>query len=394
MKSKKMLILGLLAIMALLVMAACGGNSSNGNGAGGLEREQFGGTAGSNEAANSGGAGFMASDFFFSDGLDENGFWQGIAVLDYVEMFNYQAFPIPADVYRVSDDLIQNIIDDILSDHVAFERITDRLVEYGDHINIDFVGSVDGVEFSGGNTFGRGTYVTAGSPEFIDDFLHQVIGHMPGSVVNVEVTFPDNYHEASLAGAQALFVTTINYIAGESTRAELTDEFVQNNFFHLDGIETADDLIEDIHNVLQNNAIMGYLYDYLMTQVTVRSIPPSVMRHHEQSMLYQATQQAMQFGMDLETFLSAQDFESVDDFLEENRESLEMHARLSLVLQAVAEDAGIATLTADDLSVFFLEEMGIADITMFEEMYGLPWLKQFVRGEKVLVYIRERVVVA
>ncbi|MCL2285905.1 MAG: hypothetical protein FWC32_06000 [Firmicutes bacterium] len=387
MKSKKMLILGILALLTLLLISACGGNSNNGNG---RERQHESTSESNNQTvgANAGVSGSADSEFFFSDGLDENGFWQGIAVLDYVELFNYQAFPIPAEVYQVSDTAIQNVIDDILS-QAAQQRITDRPVADGDLINIDFVGSVDGVEFDGGNTFGAGTYVTAGSPEFIDDFLHQVIGHMPGSVVNVEVAFPDDYFEASLAGAEALFVTTINYIAG---RPELTDEFVFENFAHLEGIETVDDLINDIHNFFQSNAIIDYLYNYMMTQVVVRSIPDSVMRYHEQAMLQQAADQAMQFGMDLETFLSMQDFDTVEDFFEDNRENIQMNARLSLVLQAVAEDAGI-TATIDDVAQFFIENMGTDDFSMFEEMYGLPWLKQFIRNDKVIDYIRERVVV-
>ena len=95
---------------------------------------------------------------------------------------------------------------------IEYNHITDRVVAKDDYVNIDFVGSVDGVPFDGGSTGGQGTIVQAGSTNYIDDFLDQIIGIKPGETVDVNVTFPDSYGEASLAGKKALFVTTVNYI--------------------------------------------------------------------------------------------------------------------------------------------------------------------------------------
>ena len=85
-------------------------------------------------------------------------------------------------------------------------------VENGDTVNIDYVGSIDGVEFSGGNTYGMGTDLTIGSGQYIDDFEEQLIGAHPGDTVNVNVTFPENYGSQDLAGKDALFVVTVNGI--------------------------------------------------------------------------------------------------------------------------------------------------------------------------------------
>ena len=93
-------------------------------------------------------------------------------------------------------------------------QVTDRAVEDGDTVNIDYVGTVDGVEFEGGNTNGQGTNVTAGGTDYIDDFLTQIIGHMPGETFDVNVTFPDPYtSNEELSGKDAVFKTTINYIS-------------------------------------------------------------------------------------------------------------------------------------------------------------------------------------
>lgn len=86
------------------------------------------------------------------------------------------------------------------------------VVEDGDKVNIDYVGSIDGVEFAGGNTKGMGTDLVIGSGTYIDDFEEQLIGHGVGESVDVVVTFPKNYGAADLAGKEAVFVTKINGI--------------------------------------------------------------------------------------------------------------------------------------------------------------------------------------
>ena len=86
-------------------------------------------------------------------------------------------------------------------------------VEDGDTVNIDYVGSVDGVEFDGGNTQGMGTDLVIGSGSYIDDFEEQLIGAHPGDEVDVYVTFPDPYqNNTDLSGKEALFEVTINGI--------------------------------------------------------------------------------------------------------------------------------------------------------------------------------------
>ena len=81
---------------------------------------------------------------------------------------------------------------------------TSLTVEDGDTVNIDYVGSIDGVEFDGGSTNGQGTDLTIGSGLYIDDFEEQLIGSHPGDTVEVNVTFPDDYSSEDLQGQDAL----------------------------------------------------------------------------------------------------------------------------------------------------------------------------------------------
>lgn len=95
----------------------------------------------------------------------------------------------------------------------GYSTDTSLTVEDGDTVNIDYVGSVDGVEFEGGSTQGQGTDLVIGSGSYIDDFEEQLIGAHPGDEVDVYTTFPDPYNNnPDLSGKEALFEVTINGI--------------------------------------------------------------------------------------------------------------------------------------------------------------------------------------
>lgn len=99
------------------------------------------------------------------------------------------------------------------SDSAGYSTDASLTVEDGDTVNIDYVGSVDGIEFEGGSTQGQGTDLVIGSGSYIDDFEEQLIGAHPGDEVDVYATFPDPYNNnPDLSGKEALFEVTINGI--------------------------------------------------------------------------------------------------------------------------------------------------------------------------------------
>ena len=90
-------------------------------------------------------------NFAYSDGLDENGYWSGIRALDYVTLpEDYASIPLKkADIEPTEED-VQSQIDSLLSQNTTTQQITDRAAADGDTVNIDYVGTVDGVAFTGG----------------------------------------------------------------------------------------------------------------------------------------------------------------------------------------------------------------------------------------------------
>ena len=102
--------------------------------------------------------------------------------------------------------------DNSTDDSTSYSTDSSLTVEDGDTVNIDYVGSIDGVEFDGGNTQGNGTDLTIGSGRYIDDFEEQLIDAHPGDEVEVTVTFPDDYGNDELNGKEAVFDVTVNGI--------------------------------------------------------------------------------------------------------------------------------------------------------------------------------------
>lgn len=329
--------------------------------------------------------------FSYSDGIDENGFFTGVRALDYVEIFDYQALEIPHDINYISDEALQEEIENMLNSFSSSNQVMDREVVDGDTLNIDYVGSIDGVEFDGGSTDGMGTEVTIGVTNFIDDFLEQLIGHTPGETINVEVTFPDDYQEESLQSKDAVFVTTINFIVEEAA-AELTDDFVMENLYDRFEWKNVAETKVGIRSELQKIAIQGYIKDYFTTEVTVLSVPEQMINYQEKSMVNYYQNYADNYGMELEEFLtSSAGVSSVEELIETNHEDNLQSATYFLVLQAVAEDAKMS-VGEEDLVDYFSKFSDSGDYSSYEEQYGLPYLKWSVLSQKVIDFITDNAV--
>lgn len=309
-----------------------------------------------------------------STGLDENGRWEGVAALDYVTLSKYKGIEVPRSEIAAFDDDVQAQIDSILANYATTEQVKDRAVADGDTLNIDYVGSIDGVEFEGGTTNEQGTTVTIGVTNYIDDFLEQLVGHMPGENFDIEVTFPEDYGNEDLNGKDAVFNITINFIQ-ESVTPELTDEWVAENLNESYGWSTEAQMREEIAATLESNALTNYLQSKVIDEATVSEIPATLIDYQKQSAIAECQSYADMYGFELEDMLSMlTGYSNVDEYLEANANAFENAAKSHLVFQAIAEDADIS-VDEDDVREYFEGYMGTSDIDSFSQTYGMPYLK-------------------
>jgi len=321
--------------------------------------------------------------FSYSYGLDKNGFWKGVKALEHVSLPKYEGISIPKDVHEISEEEIQEEIDYILSSFATENQIKDRPVQDGDTVNIDYVGTIDGEEFEGGSTDGKGTNVTIGETNYIDDFLEQLIGHMPGETINVEVTFPEDYGVEELNGKDAVFVTTINYIV-ETEMPELTDEFVAEKLAPIYEWKNIEEMKEGIKKELQASAIRNYVQDYIFENSTINSLPNILLRYQEEALVASYRENAKYYNMKLNDFLKTfVGVSSVNELLEKYKEQNTEIANYNLAIQAIAEDSGIS-VTEEHLRTYFSENLGTEDYSQYEEIFGLPYLKFTVLQDLVL----------
>lgn len=320
-------------------------------------------------------------DYDYSEGLTEDGYFEGVTATELITMPDYKTVEVPEDVSTITDDELQSEIDSLLSSYTTSEQVVDRAVEDGDTVNIDYVGSVDGVEFDGGNTAGAGTTVTIGVTSYIDDFLEQLIGHEPGETFDVNVTFPDPYeNNTELSGKDAVFVTTINYIS-EDVTPELTDEFVAELWQESDGWTTAEEAREGMRAEMRESAIINYIWDALVEEAELSELPDSVYNYHLDNMVNYYELMAEQYGMETEDFLSTYvGVDDIDALIEMNADQLKDNAKSSLVLQALCEQMEVAP-TEEDIARFFYDNAGVEDYSDYEEAYGRPYLCLLARED-------------
>ncbi len=329
--------------------------------------------------------------FEFSYGIDEDGGWKGVNALKKVDLCEYEGIPIPASVHTVPEDVVQSEIDGIMANYSTDVLVTGRAVEDGDTVNIDYIGRIDGVEFDGGNTQESGTDVTIGVTSYIDDFLEQLIGHNPGETFDIEVTFPENYQEASLSGKDAVFETTINHIL-ETKMPEITDEFINDIVSPYYGWTSVEEMRAEIISSIQNSAVEQYLQEYLLENSIVKDLPQILVEYQEYSMLQYYRDYAEYYGMEFNDFIQAYaGVSTAQELIDANAESTEMTAKMYLIIEAIAEEVGI-TATDDDINTYFLALMDEEELIGFRTEYGLPHMKMVTIQKAVLDYLLERVI--
>lgn len=156
-----------------------------------------------------------------------------------VEIKDYEGIEIEDPTMEVTDELIDSEVENERAMNARIINVDDRAVEEGDTVNIDFKGSLDGEYFDGGTAESQDLKV--GSNTFIPGFEEQLIGHEIGEEFDINVKFPEDYHQKDLAEKDAKFEIKINSISYEEL-PELDDEFVKD----ISEFDTLDEFKEDL----------------------------------------------------------------------------------------------------------------------------------------------------
>ncbi len=217
--------------------------------------------------------------------------------------------------------------------------VEDRPIEKDDVANIDFEGFCDGVPFDGGK--GEGFDLTIGSGQFIPGFEEQLIGKNIGDEVDVNVTFPEEYHAEELKGKPALFKVKINSIKVKEL-PELDDEFAKD----VSEFDTLEDLKKDIKENLskagKENAAHKTEENVInaVCDATEIDIPDAMINSQIDKMLRDFDMNMRYQGLNLEQYLKYTGM-TVDKMRAQFKDDAAKNVKTSLVLEKICEAEGI-----------------------------------------------------
>lgn len=315
----------------------------------------------------------------------------GINVADYVTLGEYKGIEVSVDAPVVTDEYLDSYIDYVLQSNMVTTEITDRPVEEGDIVNIDYEGKIDGVAFDGGTA--QGYDLTIGSGTFIDGFEDGLIGAETGETVDVNVTFPENYQGEEVAGKDAVFTVTVNSISVE-TLPELTDEFVQGLDVGVNTVEeyrqyAYDLLMEEEQATHDSNAEIVVL-EAVMAGSQIQDPPEDMTNRYYNRIIDNMTYYASLYGYDLETFLSMQG--TSEDAI---RESAAQAGQEIIVMQAIADAEGLS-VTDEELDAEIetnAGSLGYDDVEEYRASLDVEGYREYMMSEKVLNFLLENAVV-
>ena len=315
----------------------------------------------------------------------------GINVADYVTLGEYKGIEVSVDAPVVTDEYLDSYIDYVLQSNMVTTEITDRPVEEGDIVNIDYEGKIDGVAFDGGTA--QGYDLTIGSGTFIDGFEDGLIGAETGETVDVNVTFPENYQGEEVAGKDAVFTVTGNSSSVE-TLPELTDEFVQGLDVGVNTVEeyrqyAYDLLMEEEQATHDSNAEIAVL-EAVMAGSQIQDPPEDMTNRYYNRIIDNMTYYASLYGYDLETFLSMQG--TSEDAI---RESAAQAGQEIIVMQAIADAEGLS-VTDEELDAEIetnAGSLGYDDVEEYRASLDVEGYREYMMSEKVLNFLLENAVV-
>lgn len=293
-----------------------------------------------------------------------------VAVKPDVELGEYKGVAVTKSEVSVSDEEVTAELENIRNQQARTIEVTDRAVQEGDTVIIDFEGFVDGVAFEGGK--GENHPLEIGSHAFIDNFEEQLIGKNAGDETEVHVTFPEQYQAKELAGKLAVFQVKIHTIKAKEV-PELSDEFISD----ISEFETLDEYKADVKEKLlkrKEDAAKGAKEDEAIQKIIDASkmdIPDPMIDMQCENMIQEFEGRISQQGLSLEQYMQFSG-SNIDKIKEQVRPEAVQRIQSSLVLEKIAEKENVE-VTEDEIN---------AQIDKMSSVYGMP-------GEKMKEFLSE-----
>ena len=283
------------------------------------------------------------------DGVNDDGvaFHATVTVKPEVTLGDYKGIKLDKVEYNVTVDDVQAEIDRARKQAGRRVEVTDRAVENGDIVNLDYSGSADGVKFDGGTA--QGQELVIGSGSFIPGFEDGMVGMNVGETKDITVKFPENYHAENLAGKDAVFTVTVNKIEKEEL-PELNDEFAKE----VSKFDTLDEYRADVEKRLteentrradaeNENKLVEAIVDNASVEI------PSCMIEHQLDHIVEEMRYRLSYmyrGMKLEDYLKYTGG-TIEELREARKADAERDVKTRLTLEAIVKAENLDVTDAE-----------------------------------------------
>ena len=310
--------------------------------------------------------------------------------LDFISLGDYKGLTAEVDPIEITDeDIDERINQEIRNSEEASETLTEGTVEEGDIANIDFTGKKDGVAFDGGTAEGYDLEIGSGS--FIDGFEDGLIGVAIGDTVDLNLTFPEQYGNADLAGQDVVFTVKVNSV---SRAKDMDDELAS---LLSDGeAATVDEYREYVKGILEEEALENRkaqveadLLGQAAENITVDSYPQDLVDFEINQLKDYYQYYATIYGMDLGTLLSSMLGITEEEFPEQAAEMVKENIRQEFCIDAIAETESLLpegeelTAAYDELA----EKIGYEDGANLVAEYGEAVVKYTIAHDLVMDFL-------
>ena len=321
-------------------------------------------------------------------------YFNEINVDEYVTLGEYKGLEVVSNVQVISDEEVESYIDYVVSMSGELEEVTDRdVVENGDVTNIDYEGKKDGVAFDGGTDEGYDLKIGSGS--FIPGFEEGLVGVKKGETVDLNLTFPEDYPAEDLAGAEVVFTVTVNGIY-QAVIPEFSDEFVAS--LEIENVATMDEYRAYIKSMMEESEKENALQDIqtqLISMVTenaeVSGVPQELVDRFYNINVNNMNYNAMMYGMDLESFVSAYYGLDAETFEAETVAAAEESAKQALVCLKIAADENI-TVTDEEMDAAVEENYagyGYTSVDEFKAAIDMEEYRESLLLNKIVDFLVE-----
>lgn len=308
-------------------------------------------------------------------------------LLPEIKLGDFSKISLDKQMAEVSEEETQKALDYMASSRKETKKVEDnRASKQDDTLIIDFVGSVDGVEFDGGK--GENYPLTLGSGTFIPGFEDQLIGKKAGEKVDVTVKFPESYHAKDLAGKDSVFAVEIKEIR-ENVTVEVNDDFAKSlGEKDLDELKKkVSDRIKEDYEKASRIKLKRQLLDILDKEYNFQ-VPNSLVNQEYDAIVKQYEQAKTNGQLDEET-----KNKSEKDILVEYKEIALRRVKLGLLLSEIAKETKIV-IEPNDINKAIMEEAkrypGQEQAVMeyyLKNKQAIEALKAPVYEEKIVDYI-------